>query len=109
MRRKIRTEITVEQHQLLVIHTPAVEGNIRCAVCTTQGLMASAEDTASLLSMTRREVYRAVETGDVHFIETADGLLFICIESLLSFCSNSSVRFQERLLIDSANAEARMK
>jgi hypothetical protein len=103
MRRKIRTEITVEHHQVLIIHAPAIEGNIRCSICQMQGLMASAEDTASLLSMTRREVYRAVETGNVHFIETMDGVLFVCIESLLS--ARSNIRFQEKLLSDSNEIE----
>lgn len=88
----------VEQHQLLIIRQPAIESSLRCSICLTNGLMVSAEDAATILSMPRREVYRAVETGSVHFIETLEGILFVCIESLLSASSASSVQFQEKHL-----------
>lgn len=99
MKRKRRMEIMVEQHQLLVIHSPVIEsGTLECAICPTQSPMIIAEDAATLLSMTRREVYRAIETGNVHFIETAEGILFVCIESLFSQISTPAIQFQERQL-----------
>lgn len=99
MRRKKRTEIMIEQHQLLIVHAPVSEENVKCHICPTQVQMIAAEDAATLLNMTRREVYSAVETGNVHFAETSEGLLFVCIQSLFS-CS-SPIQFQEKQLYGS--------
>lgn len=103
MRRKKRTEIMVEQHELLIIHAPAVEENTKCHICPTRVQMVSAEDAATILNMTRREIYRAVETGNVHFMETNEGLLLVCIQSLFSL--NSPIQFQEKQLYGSKEIE----
>ena len=93
MRRKKRTEIMVEQHERLIIHLPAAQANANCHICPTHTQMITAEDAAMLFKMTHREVYRVVETGNVHFTESTDGLLYVCVQSLFSF--NSPVRFLE--------------
>jgi hypothetical protein len=40
--------------------------------------MAPPEQAAALLSLTPREVYRRVESGALHFMETEGGKLQIC-------------------------------
>ena len=40
---------------------------------------------AALISgLSSREVYHRVEMGEVHFMETVEGLLLVCLDSLLS-------------------------
>jgi hypothetical protein len=39
------------------------------------------EETATLLGVTPREIYRRVEDGRLHFEKGADGSLLICISS----------------------------
>ena len=41
---------------------------------------------AALISgLSSREVYHRVEVGEVHFMETVEGLLLVCLDSLLSY------------------------
>jgi len=41
--------------------------------------------TALISGLTAREVYRRVEAGEVHFIETIEGLVLVCFDSLLGY------------------------
>lgn len=44
--------------------------------------MLTPEGAAALLSVSVRELYRAIEAGGLHFRERADGAVAICVESL---------------------------
>ncbi len=44
--------------------------------------MVSAEAAAGIVRHTLRTMYRWVETGKVHFKETPEGMLLICVNSL---------------------------
>jgi hypothetical protein len=44
----------------------------------------SLAETASLNGLRAREIFRLVESGEIHFRETLEGLLFICPNSFLS-------------------------
>jgi hypothetical protein len=37
---------------------------------------------ASVTGMSARAIYRLAESGEVHFLETSQGILLICLESL---------------------------
>lgn len=41
------------------------------------------ETAAALAGTTPRLIYRQVEAGELHFIETEDGGLFVCRRSLI--------------------------
>jgi hypothetical protein len=51
-------------------------------MCSTEVRLISPEGAARLSGVRVREIYRRVEAGRVHFIETGGGLLLICIDSL---------------------------
>jgi hypothetical protein len=44
--------------------------------------MLTPDEAAALAQTTAREVYRRVEAGEVHSIETEDGALRVCVNSL---------------------------
>ncbi|MBS1794513.1 MAG: hypothetical protein JSS81_11700 [Acidobacteria bacterium] len=44
--------------------------------------MADPESASALYNVRRREIYRRIENGTVHFIENADGTLLVCCRSL---------------------------
>jgi excisionase family DNA binding protein len=44
--------------------------------------MVTAEEAAAVAGVTRRTIYRWVEAQSVHFAETPDGALLICLDSL---------------------------
>jgi hypothetical protein len=44
--------------------------------------MVTPEEAANIARVTVRSLYARVEAEGVHFLETADGLLLICVNSL---------------------------
>ena len=52
-----------------------------CAHCGAKLL--SAEQAAAVIQSTRRQIYRWVEQGALHFHDAADGSVLICSHSLL--------------------------
>ena len=44
--------------------------------------MLTPSEVAALSATSTRAIYRRVEEGKLHFVETEDGLLFICLASL---------------------------
>jgi hypothetical protein len=83
MRRKKKTEIIVEREQVLVIRRLDDRQPRWCAECAEQAQMLSVDEGAALAQVSARAVYRWVESGQLHFVETEDGSLLVCINSLL--------------------------
>jgi hypothetical protein len=79
--KKTRTEISIETDQVVIIRRQHVAQQW-CAVCAMHTHMITAEAAAAATGLSRRSVYRLVEQGQVHFCETSDGLLLICLNSL---------------------------
>ena len=44
--------------------------------------MISAQTSAHLFSLSSREIYRFIETGQIHFIETETDEIYVCPDSL---------------------------
>lgn len=40
------------------------------------------EEAMALSQSSLREIFRKIETGNLHFVETADGFLLVCCNSL---------------------------
>lgn len=53
-----------------------------CEACAHQVKMITPEEAAAFSGVTPRTVYRWIEAEKLHFTETAEGLLMICIKSL---------------------------
>ena len=53
-----------------------------CAACGARVSMLTPTEAAQLVSTTTRDIYRRVETGEVHSIEAPDGEVFICLRLL---------------------------
>ncbi len=83
-----RTEITIEQHEITVVHSgahkllPAAPARAWCALCEQEVVVLSAETAAQVAGVSRREIYRRLERGDLHFKETAEGVVQVCLTSL---------------------------
>ncbi len=50
--------------------------------------MITAEEAAALCEVSTRVIYRCLEDGAIHFIETAKGQLFICLKTLVANAKN---------------------
>ena len=79
---KRRTEITVETHKVTIIRRRSRISREWCNVCADEVQMLSTEQAAAFAGLSTRAICRGVEAGQLHFHETGDGRLFICVNSL---------------------------
>jgi hypothetical protein len=80
--RKERFFIKVETWQRTVIRKRRQEIAAWCKQCDSEVLMFVPEAVAEYEHTTIRSIYRRVENGELHFLETIEGELFICCQSL---------------------------
>jgi hypothetical protein len=78
-----RTEKTVEIHEVYVISQTSGPLPALCAECSAgDAIMVAAEQAAVIASVPARAIYRWVESGMVHYRESPDGSLVVCVKSL---------------------------
>lgn len=53
-----------------------------CSACGSDAPMVTPDQAATIVRSSVRAVNRSVEAGRVHFVETAEGRLFVCVNSL---------------------------
>lgn len=82
MRTITRTEITVETRQVMVMNRRGSLFQSWCGHCGAQAGMVRLED-AALAGVSLQAICRQIEADKVHVVEVADGLNFICLNSLL--------------------------
>lgn len=83
MKNKIRHRIITEKKQVAVLVNSTATINFSCEFCGVSGKMVSPLLAAKLLRISTREIYRKIELGKIHFIETEDFQLFICLNSIV--------------------------
>jgi len=81
MKRKI--QVTIETRQLLVVKKMNGVSQGRCTECGGDVPLIRPEEAAVLAGVSPRTIYRRVEAGLVHFAESPEGWLLICLNSLL--------------------------
>jgi hypothetical protein len=79
---KRRVEITVETERVLLVRGRSVSFTAWCPGCEARVRMVTAGEAAHLSELSAREIFRRVESGALHFAETAEGELLVCRESL---------------------------
>lgn len=82
MKRRRRTEITVETEQVLIVTLNRPSQSEWCPRCAAEVSMVTPEEAALLTGQSLRSICRQVEAERLHFTETADGLLRLCLNSL---------------------------
>ena len=77
------TEIFIETREKIVFRqTSAQEVSAVCERCGSDSIFIVPERAAFLFDLTTREIYRRVESGAIHFLETGAGSTFVCAASL---------------------------
>lgn len=87
---KQKTAIRVETRKVSVIRPANAGIEIWCEACAASVPMFLPERLAALSETTPREIYRRVEEGELHFVETESGELLICCSSLRGETGESS-------------------
>ena len=77
---KQKTEIEIELSETVAYSRRSERFETFCPECKSLVEMSSPQVAAILTRTTEREIYRLVETGKVHFVET-DRVL-VCLKSL---------------------------
>jgi hypothetical protein len=80
---KRRVQITLLNERTVTLrrHKASVMG--WCSRCAAEVMMLRPEEVARLAQVATRSIYRWVEASELHFREEPDGLLSICVESLM--------------------------
>jgi hypothetical protein len=81
VRIKRRREVIVETAEVLVLRRGS-RATLQCPQCGGRVRMMTLEETVVLTGASSREIHRRVEAGEIHFAETAEGLLLVCLNSL---------------------------
>jgi len=82
MDHKHTKKAAIEIHQLYVVRQQRSAAPAACHRCPTATASLVAPDEAAIVTgMSTRTIYRWVEAGSIHFQETADGSLPVCLNS----------------------------
>jgi len=76
-----RVRITIQTERLLVMSHGRSLYSL-CAACGDEVRMVTIDQAATLARLSSREIYREVEAGMLHFIETTEGSVLVCFNSL---------------------------
>lgn len=82
MKKKRTLEITVE-NRTLVFRRNSYRAHPHCPQCAATVLL-TPDEAATIAQTTTRTIFHWVELGQLHFVETDEGQLLICPNSLLT-------------------------
>ena len=74
---------SIEKQRVLLIRQRHASAIAWCAGCRERVRMVPPDEAARMAGVSPRTIYRRVEAERVHFAETAEGLLLVCMKSLL--------------------------
>lgn len=80
MRRKII--VRKETHEINILTCPALSEKQFCADCRREVRWLIPEEAIVLAKTNLREIFQLIETGKIHFLESTEGFLLVCAESL---------------------------
>jgi hypothetical protein len=82
--KKRRIEVMIETHQTWIIRQVGPTPPAWCAGCARMVRMITAEEAARLVHQSTRTIYTWVEAGRLHYRETPEGFLHVCLDSLFA-------------------------
>ena len=74
------TKTIILKSERLIINRPGRTASAICEKCA--GGMLTLEEAVAVAGVSSRVIHRRVEMGAVHFDETPDGLLLVCLNAL---------------------------
>lgn len=83
MRRKKKTTIvTFESRERMTIRQGSQRFVAWCEQCGDEVLMVTPNEAAAIARTDARAIFRGVEAGRIHFLESESGELLVCSKSL---------------------------
>jgi hypothetical protein len=84
LRTKRRLEITIDTDRVFVIRRGRIGATAWCARCDQQVRTVTPDEAAFTAHASTRAIYRRVESRELHFLETPEEPLLVCLNSLSS-------------------------
>lgn len=82
MKRILRREIFIETKELAFVRIESKERFPTCEICDEKTNMFPPALIAEILRISTREIYRRIESNEVHIFEDKSFQLFVCSVSL---------------------------
>jgi hypothetical protein len=79
---KRRIEITTVTEQAVLVRPVSLRSWRWCAGCGAEANLVTPDQAATIVRVYMRTIFQWVESGKLHFEETADGKLLVCMASL---------------------------
>lgn len=76
-----RIEVSIEKQEVWVIKRPRRDA-VWCGECAERVGMFPPEEVARLYGVSPRNIYQWMEAGRLHFTETMEGEVFVCLASV---------------------------
>ena len=80
-----KTVITAETFERMTVRLRRKKTIGWCKECAAEVLMLAPNEAAAIARTTARAIFRRVEAGELHFLETENGELLLCRNSLRVF------------------------
>ena len=78
-----RREIFSETRRFAYVSGAKYERVGLCEICAAnESIMLAPEEIAGVLKIGMRNIYRRIEAGNIHFIETDEKRVLVCLKSL---------------------------
>ena len=77
-----------ETHELKILARPRVKEKRFCDHCQAKVRWLTPEEAMALGRVSLREIFRLVESREIHFTESKEGFLIVCAESLTTKGTN---------------------
>ena len=77
-------KITVEKHEIRFVHF-GQNASLYCQNCEMQRQHLTVAQMAIVLSISETDVFRLCENKQIHSVETVEGQILICADSILTF------------------------
>ena len=83
MKRALKSlDAPVQKREVVIINRPFASPQKSCDRCAEPGGMITPDEAAALCEVSTRTIYHWLESGAIHFSETAAEGLLICLNSL---------------------------
>lgn len=77
-----------ETLQVVIIKRSAVAEQRKCSECSETSGLITPHEAAAIRGVSTRVIYRWLEDRSIHFVETDDGELFICLRTFVANTKN---------------------
>jgi len=74
--------ITTETHEIFIVRNGREKIYGFCAECGKESEMINLDSAVSLTGKSARQIFYAIERGEIHSLETVGGHLLVCRDSL---------------------------